>query len=689
MNLNIRKKLMALLLFPLLFLLLLIFIQLRTLYKDYVQASKVSKLVYVINDISNLVHETQVERGMSSGFLGSGGILYKEELKLQRTKSDKAYMIFKNRILDLKLENYNLSLKEESNEVLKEFDELNNIRSKVDTLIVSAPEIVGFYNEINDKTLRLIEPISFLAPNSDIFNSTKAYLLFLLSKERTGIERATLNNAFSANKFNPGMFLIFSSLITEQELFMKEFNYYSSEDKINYISSKMKESSISEVNKMRAIAIEKYDIGNFNIDPQYWFNTITKKINIMKEIEDYLISDLIERVEKHKKYSIQVFVVEFSIFLIVSLITLILGLIIVSKIVHSIREVSDKSENLSVGDLTVVLNTRSNDELGKMNEKLNVFITSLKTMIDEIKRKTFDIASNSKEVSEQMSMISLGSIEQMKIKNKLEHGMHFIKDKTQDVLDNVREQVASTEEIASSIVEVSQTITSIFKNTETTLKLSTTASTYAEEGYIFTEKTLFEMNKLENDVKMIDEKLKVLQQIAEQTNLLALNASIEAARAGDAGRGFTVVADEVKKLSITSKAFTEDILELNEDLKRNLKSSSQVSILTKEKMKELKEKVLESNKEVIDISKSIGELESSINEIEIGTQHLATASSEIEGRTIEQSDVIDELDKNLQQLAIIVDANNHSTEDTKQVSYELTKISDALKKLVDVFITKS
>lgn len=689
MNLNIRKKLMALLLFPLIFLLLLIFIQLRTLYKDYVQASKVSKLVYVINDISNLVHETQVERGMSSGFLGSGGILYKEELKLQRTKSDKAYMIFKNRILDLKLENYNLSLKEESNEVLKEFDELNNIRSKVDTLIVSAPEIVGFYNEINDKTLRLIEPISFLAPNSDIFNSTKAYLLFLLSKERTGIERGTLNNAFSANKFNPGMFLIFSSLITEQELFMKEFNYYSSEDKINYISSKMKESSISEVNKMRAIAIEKYDIGNFNIDPQYWFNTITKKINIMKEIEDYLISDLIERVEKHKKYSIQVFVVEFSIFLIISLITLILGLIIVSKIVHSIREVSDKSENLSVGDLTVVLNTRSNDELGKMNEKLNVFITSLKTMIDEIKRKTFDIASNSKEVSEQMSIISLGSIEQMKIKNKLEHGMHFIKDKTQDVLDNVREQVASTEEIASSIVEVSQTITSIFKNTETTLKLSTTASTYAEEGYIFTEKTLFEMNKLENDVKMIDEKLKVLQQIAEQTNLLALNASIEAARAGDAGRGFTVVADEVKKLSITSKAFTEDILELNEDLKRNLKSSSQVSILTKEKMKELKEKVLESNKEVIDISKSIGELESSINEIEIGTQHLATASSEIEGRTIEQSDVIDALDKNLQQLAIIVDANNHSTEDTKQVSYELTKISDALKKLVDVFITKS
>jgi methyl-accepting chemotaxis protein len=84
-------------------------------------------------------------------------------------------------------------------------------------------------------------------------------------------------------------------------------------------------------------------------------------------------------------------------------------------------------------------------------------------------------------------------------------------------MDNVREQVASTEEIASSIIEVSQTITSIFKNAEVTLKLSSSASIYAEEGYSFTEQTLFEMRKLENDVRMIDEKLKVLQQIAEQT----------------------------------------------------------------------------------------------------------------------------------------------------------------------------
>lgn len=687
MNLSIKKKLTALLLFPLLFVLFLVFAELKTLYINYFQASKISKLVYIIKNTSNLVHETQIERGMSSGFLGSNGTLYRDELKSQRKKSDEAFLIFKSSLDSLVLENYSADLKASSEKVINIFNNLSSVRSMVDSFALTAPETVGFYDKMNDETLKLIEPISFLAPNNEIFNSIKAYLLFLFSKERTGIERATLNNAFSSNKFNPGMFLIFSSLMTEQELFMKEFVFYSSKENVDYVNNKLEGNAIVEVNRMRKIAIDNYDIGNFNINPKYWFSTITEKINIMKEIEDYLLLDLIQKVESHKKNSIQVFIIESVIFLIVTILTLTLGLIVVSGITKSVQEVSDESHYLSSGDLTVVLDTSNNDELGKMNEKLNIFIFNLKEMINQIKNKAIDITSNSKEVSDKMNIISQGSFKQIRIKNELENGMNFIKDKTQNVMDNVREQVASTEEIASSIVEVSQTITNIFKNAEITLKLSSSASIYAEEGYSFTEQNLFEMHKLENDVKMIDEKLKVLQQIAAQTNLLALNAAIEAARAGDAGRGFTVVADEVKKLSIISKEFTEDILELNEDLKRNLKSSSKVSMLTKEKMKELKEKVLESNKEVLDISKSIGELESSVNEIEIGTQNLATASSEIEGRTIEQSEVIDELDKKLQQLATIIDENNHSTEDTKQASYKLSNISDTLKELVNVFKT--
>ena len=120
---------------------------------------------------------------------------------------------------------------------------------------------------------------------------------------------------------------------------------------------------------MRKIAIDNYDIGNFNINPKYWFSTITEKINIMKEIEDYLLLDLIQKVESHKKNSIQVFIIESVIFLIVTILTLTLGLIVVPGITKSVQEVSDESHYLSSGDLTVVLDTSNNDELGKMNEK--------------------------------------------------------------------------------------------------------------------------------------------------------------------------------------------------------------------------------------------------------------------------------------------------------------------------------
>lgn len=91
MNLSIKKKLTALLLFPLLFVLFLVFAELKTLYINYFQASKISKLVYIIKNTSNLVHETQIERGMSSGFLGSNGTLYRDELKSQRKKVMKLF----------------------------------------------------------------------------------------------------------------------------------------------------------------------------------------------------------------------------------------------------------------------------------------------------------------------------------------------------------------------------------------------------------------------------------------------------------------------------------------------------------------------------------------------------------------------------------------------------------------------
>ena len=169
---------------------------------------------------------------------------------------------------------------------------------------------------------------------------------------------------------------------------------------------------------------------------------------------------------------------------------------------------------------------------------------------------------------------------------------------------------------------------------------SNDASNPAGEGYRSVENTIDRIKDLENNAKKIDEKLKNLSQISEQTNLLALNAAIEAARAGEAGKGFAVVADEVRKLADSSKQFTESISDLNEEMKQNVLKSITVSESTKLKIKEIKGKVEISNKEIMGVSKAIEELSTSISEIEIGVQNISKASSEIEEKTVEQTETI-------------------------------------------------
>lgn len=395
---------------------------------------------------------------------------------------------------------------------------------------------------------------------------------------------------------------------------------------------------------------------------------------------DISANDVIKKLKLYK-YTLGLFSI------IVIKISFVFILISSKKISKSVAQVSDIAKKMAIGDLTSYIEGKSKDEIGEMKINLNLFINSLKKMINDIKSETNNINKNSEKVSKQMGDIDSISQKQMVMKDEVLTGIGVIKKQMREIMDCVRNQVAGTEQMSSATVQISESVINVAKNAEITLNISETTQKNAEEGYRLIKQMEEQLKRLEHNSKMIEEKLSSIKKISEQTSLLSLNASIEAARAGEAGKGFAVVANEIKKLSKTSDEFTESIFELNEEIKGNMKNTLKISEITICKIEEVSKNLNISNREIENVSRAVAEQAAAIGEIEIGTQQLATESSEIENKTMEQTETIEKLNEILFKIAKLIEDNIKSTGDSCESSGNLVKIAEKLMIMVNRFKT--
>ena len=279
-NVSIKNKLLFIVIVPILTMLVLAEIKVSELHKQSTRQNSLVELMSISVAASNLVHELQKERGASAGFTNSKGKKFQDILPKQRLSTNEKLENLQLVLSQINTTDFGKRYNTQLQKALDDLTKIENMRSKISDLALPLPKVVGYYTNMNAKFLNITAESLLVAEDPKILRNVSAYLYFMQSKERAGIERAVGSAGFGGG-WNTILLDKFKSLILVQDTYMSVFLSYATEEQNNFYNKKTADPLITEVQKMRDIALKSAD-GVYSsaetISGEYWFKTITKKL---------------------------------------------------------------------------------------------------------------------------------------------------------------------------------------------------------------------------------------------------------------------------------------------------------------------------------------------------------------------------------------------------------------------------
>jgi methyl-accepting chemotaxis protein len=375
------------------------------------------------------------------------------------------------------------------------------------------------------------------------------------------------------------------------------------------------------------------------------------------------IDDIEESIAAYKTYKTEEMGQKALMFLLIAIgltgITAFAVVVMAHKMVAPIQNMASSLNDIAKGegDLTKRLDITSEDEIGQLGSAFNLFIDKLQHIISDVAGAT----------------------------DRVRHAAQSINGQTVSMTEQLNHHNSEVDQIVTAITEMSATANDVAHNTNMVAEATHAASDNVGKAQDCVDTSLTEVSNLMTQIdnaagnvkslseqsKKINSVLSVIGGIAEQTNLLALNAAIEAARAGEQGRGFAVVADEVRNLASRTQASTVEINEMLSELHKLVTKAVQA-------MEESQTSCLSSVESSRAISESLGSVTSSVTSINDMSTQIATAATE-------QSSVTEEINRNINSVQEIVNTLLAASEEASDMSKTVANEGQTLAQLVGQF----
>jgi methyl-accepting chemotaxis protein len=525
-------------------------------------------LVVLAKGASGLVHELQKERGASVGFLAAKGQGdHRGRVDAQRGLTDGALKAYRDLVVTASRDG---GLATRLDAVAGALDRLGQHRAGVDQIGLTVPQNLAFYTAIIDNLIGVVADLTKQIDGASLASQMHAYRALMVAKENAGLERANGNGIVTSGKFDPDRYRVYIEVVTRQGDFFAEFDAFAIPAQRGVLSAEMRGPEIAAVEQMRKVLFDLPRTGSIgDLTPAAWWQATTARMDRLKAAEDRIAVGIEAAVEveaaSERTSLYRLVAIDMTVILVVALVSFLVGRSITRPLANSARTI----QQLTLGnvDVDIPAKLHPRGETGIISNAIGEFVGVFRER-RRLEQESIETQRQQEGARRAVLMKMAGSVE-----NATEEGMARIVSGTGALQDNAETLRAALGRMLDAARDVSRAAEASRDKNQVAASISdqmvaaiAEISTNVDRGHRMSREavdraarsreTIGDLAKAAQDIGAI---VGVITQIAEQTNLLALNATIEAARAGEAGRGFAVVASEVKSLATQTAKSTDEI----------------------------------------------------------------------------------------------------------------------------------